>query len=68
MNALIKWFSLQKSVIKFTPKMFYEIAPSSKLVDSCDIAFYNFCHQKVRNFEISNQFKRHRNFTVIFRR
>jgi hypothetical protein len=56
MNALIKWFSLQKSIIKFTPKMFYEIAPSSKLVGNCDIDFYNFRHQKVRNFEISNQF------------
>ncbi len=27
MNALIKWSSLQKSVIKFTPKKFYEIDP-----------------------------------------
>ncbi len=29
MNALIKWSSLQKSVIKFTPKKFYEINPCS---------------------------------------
>ncbi len=35
---------------------------------NCDIDFYNFRHRKVQNFEISNQFKRHRKFTVIFRR
>ncbi len=29
MNALIKWSSLQKSAIKFTPKKFDEINPCS---------------------------------------
>ena len=37
-------------------------------IGNCDIDFYNFCHRKVWNFEISNQFERHQNFTVIFRR
>ncbi len=36
------------------------------LVGNCDIDFFNFCHWKVRNFEISNQFERNRNFAVIF--
>ncbi len=35
---------------------------------NCNIDFYNFRHRKVRNFEISNQFERQQNFTVIFRR
>jgi len=37
-------------------------------IGNCDIDFYNFRHRKVRNFEISNQFERQQNFTVIFRR
>ncbi len=35
-------------------------------IGNCDIDFYNFRHRKVRNFEISNQFKRHQNFTSSF--
>ncbi len=30
------------------------------------IDFFNFCHQKVQNFEISNLFERNWNFAVIF--
>ncbi len=33
---------------------------------NCDIDFFNFRHQKVRNFEISNLFERSQNFAVIF--
>ncbi len=32
------------------------------------MTFINFCHWKVRNFEILNQFVRNQNFAVIFRK
>jgi hypothetical protein len=35
-------------------------------VGNCGIDFFNFCHQKVRIFEISNLFKRNQNFAVTF--
>ncbi len=33
-----------------------------------DIAFFNFCHYQVWNFEISNLLERNWNFAVIFRK
>ncbi len=44
---------------------------NKRLVDrmrlgNCDIDFFNFRHWKVRNFDISNLFKRNQNFVVSF--
>ncbi len=36
------------------------------LLGNCDIDFFNFRQQKVHNFEISDLFKRNRNFAFIF--
>jgi hypothetical protein len=35
---------------------------------NCDIDFFNFCHWKMRSFEILNLFKRSQNFAVIFQK
>jgi hypothetical protein len=37
-----------------------------ELVGNCNIDFLNFCHRQVRNFKISNLYKRKWNFGAIF--
>ena len=54
MNVLVKWSSLQKSLIKFTPKKFYEIDPKllfDSLVWKGQSGFENF----ISNIDIFNE-------------
>jgi hypothetical protein len=37
-----------------------------QILSNCDIGFFNFCQQQVRNFKILNQSKQDQNFTVNF--
>jgi hypothetical protein len=48
--------------INYSRKQFDDIVGNS------DIGFFNFHHQKVRNFQISNMFERNQNFAVIYQK
>jgi hypothetical protein len=61
-----KLFIRQKNRLAPCVTIIFKFYPSE--IGNCNTDCFSFCHQKVKNFEISNLVKKNWNFAVIFQK